>query len=91
VLKYDADDVGPRPVLLRAHELKLGSLQKNVDLANTFEPTNMSLPKEVYEMMIDKRHLPFHWIETSSCVGPFFWSTVTELDGTPRFRTYPDI
>lgn len=51
----------------------------------------MSLPKEVYEMMIDKMHLPFYWIETSSCVGPFFWSTVTELDGTPRFRTNPNI
>lgn len=68
--KYDADDVDPRPVLLRAHELKLESLQKNVDLASTFEPKNMSLPKEVYEMMIDNMHLPFHWIETSSVSAP---------------------
>jgi hypothetical protein len=87
--KYNAVNVSICSCPFQAHRrLKSESLQKDVDLANTFEPTNMSLPRSIYDMMVKAMHLPFQWIETSSCVGPFFWSTLTEVEGKPRFRKY---
>jgi hypothetical protein len=83
---HNAFDVSLLHFLYRIVILIYGSLQKNVDLPDTFEPTNLSLPKGLYKMMVETMHLPHHWIETSSCVGPFFWSTMTEVDGRPHFR-----
>ena len=62
------------------------SLQKNVKHPDTFESHTLSLPKRQYESMVKSMKLPLSWIETSSCVGPVFWSATTMIDGKQYLR-----
>jgi hypothetical protein len=57
------------------------SLQKEVKHPDTFEAHTLSLPKKQYESMVKSLKLPLSWIETSSCVGPVFWSGTTLVEG----------
>lgn len=56
------------------------SLQKEVKHPDTFESHTLSLPKKQYENMVKSIKLPLSWIETSSCVGPVFWSGIILID-----------
>jgi hypothetical protein len=47
----------------------------------TFTPKHISLPKDKYASMVQAFKLPLKGIETTSVVGPFFWSA---FDGTKK-------
>ena len=68
-------------VLVCKQLLIKNSLQKEVRQTDTFESNVLSLPKKIYEKMVKSMRLPLSWIETSSCVGPVFWSGVELVDG----------
>ncbi|KAF3073740.1 hypothetical protein CFAM422_004489 [Trichoderma lentiforme] len=55
-------------------------LQVDAQHSDTFAPRCISLPRENYSAMVQALHLPQMAIETSSVVGPFFWSTVDRDD-----------
>jgi hypothetical protein len=57
------------------------SLQEEVKQPDTFESNVLSLPKKIYSSMVKSMKLPLSWIETSSCVGPVFWSGTAWIDG----------
>jgi hypothetical protein len=62
------------------------SLQKEVRQPDTFDSDVLSLPKEQYQSMVKSIKLPLSWIETSSCVGPVFWSGITSIDGKQHLQ-----
>ena len=62
------------------------SLQENASHQDTFEPKTLSVPKEFYEKIVASMHLPLSWIETSSAVGPFFWSGLEQNGGNTYLR-----
>lgn len=65
----------------------LSRLQVDAQHSDTFAPRCISLPRENYSAMVQALHLPQMAIETSSVVGPFFWSTVDRDDnGITRLR-----
>ncbi|KAK3361702.1 hypothetical protein B0T24DRAFT_113334 [Lasiosphaeria ovina] len=49
-------------------------LQKNARHPETFSPRHISMEPKDYKAMIDGLHLPRLAIETTSVVGPYFWS-----------------
>ncbi|KAF1731831.1 hypothetical protein CRV24_008021 [Beauveria bassiana] len=53
---------------------------------DTFMPKVLSLPKDVYEQMVRVLRLPFRGIETTSVVGPFFWSSYDHDDADPHLH-----
>ncbi|KAL5092937.1 hypothetical protein Trisim1_000666 [Trichoderma cf. simile WF8] len=62
-------------------------LQIDAQHSDTFAPRCISLPRENYSAMVQALHLPQMAIETSSVVGPFFWSTVDRDDnGSTRLH-----
>lgn len=50
-------------------------------------PKVLSLPKDAYEQMVRVLRLPFRGIETTSVVGPFFWTSYDHDDADPHLRT----
>ncbi|KAJ3473033.1 hypothetical protein NLG97_g10556 [Lecanicillium saksenae] len=56
---------------------------------DTFMPKVLSLPKESYEQMVRVLRLPFRGIETTSVVGPFFWTSYDHDDADPHLRMLP--
>lgn len=64
-------------------------MQKNAKDKDTFMPKVISLSKDSYETMVRALKLPFRGIETSSVVGPFFWSAYDQDDDDPHLRTKP--
>ncbi|KFA78014.1 hypothetical protein S40288_05232, partial [Stachybotrys chartarum IBT 40288] len=61
-------------------------VQKNAKDKDTFMPKVLSLPKDSYENMVRVLHLPFRGVETSSVVGPFFWSALDQDDDNPHLQ-----
>lgn len=62
------------------------SVQKNAMDKETFMPKVLSLSKDSYEEMVRVMRLPFRGIETTSIVGPFFWSALDQDDEDPHLR-----
>ncbi|KAJ6788656.1 hypothetical protein PWT90_04965 [Aphanocladium album] len=58
---------------------------------DTFTPRVLSLPKESYEQMVRVFRLPFRGIETTSVVGPFFWTSYDHDDADPHLPLPADI
>ncbi|OAA34448.1 Mg2+ transporter protein, CorA-like/Zinc transport protein ZntB [Metarhizium rileyi] len=61
-------------------------VQKNAKDKHTFTPKVISLPKDSYEAMVRVMKLPFRGIETTSVVGPFFWSSLDQDDEDPHLQ-----
>ncbi|KAH7328508.1 hypothetical protein B0I35DRAFT_403864 [Stachybotrys elegans] len=61
-------------------------MQKNAKDKDTFMPKVISLPKEAYANMVNVLALPSRAIETSSIVGPFFWSSYDQDDDNPHLH-----
>ncbi|KAL7957855.1 hypothetical protein V8C34DRAFT_284570 [Trichoderma compactum] len=62
-------------------------LQENAQHEDTFAPRCISMTHEEYSAMVQTLHLPQTAIETSSVVGPFFWSTMDRDDnGSTRLH-----
>jgi hypothetical protein len=71
-----------------AHLVKLTipRLQKNCENSETFTPHYISLKPHVYKSMVTAFNLPYRAIESSSCVGPFFWAAWDQDESTPHLR-----
>ncbi|OAA48309.1 Mg2+ transporter protein, CorA-like/Zinc transport protein ZntB [Beauveria brongniartii RCEF 3172] len=61
-------------------------VQTDAQDKDTFMPKVLSLPKDVYEQMVRVLRLPFRGIETTSVVGPFFWSSYDHDDADPHLH-----
>ncbi|PMB69586.1 hypothetical protein BM221_004230 [Beauveria bassiana] len=61
-------------------------VQTDAQDKDTFMPKVLSLPKDVYEQMVRGLRLPFRGIETTSVVGPFFWSSYDHDDADPHLH-----
>jgi len=61
---------------MSTYHLLCASLQTNADKADTFSPRHISLKPEAYEEMLRTWALPLKAIESTSAVGPFFWSVL---------------
>ncbi|KAH8658766.1 hypothetical protein BGZ60DRAFT_531448 [Tricladium varicosporioides] len=61
-------------------------LQQNAQHADTFTPDVLSLTQKQYKAMVNALHLPYRWIESMSCVGPFFWSAWDQDEETPHLQ-----
>ncbi|GAO16925.1 hypothetical protein UVI_02046360 [Ustilaginoidea virens] len=59
-------------------------VQKNAKDKDTFMPKVLSLPKDSYASMVRLMKLPYRGIETTSVVGPFFWSSFDQDDDDPH-------
>ncbi|KAE8444945.1 hypothetical protein EG329_014072 [Mollisiaceae sp. DMI_Dod_QoI] len=66
-------------------ELRL-ILQQNAQDAETFTPRVLSLRPEPYRRMIQAFHLSMRAIESTSCVGPFFWAAIDQDDENPHLQ-----
>ncbi|CAM1505370.1 Fc.00g110070.m01.CDS01 [Cosmosporella sp. VM-42] len=61
-------------------------IQKNAQDKDTFMPKVISLSKDAYESMVRELRLPFRAIESTSVVGPFFWSAFDQDDEDPHLQ-----
>lgn len=61
-------------------------VQKNAKDKDTFMPKVLSLPKDSYASMVRLMKLPYRGIETTSVVGPFFWSSFDQDDDDPHLQ-----
>ncbi|KAG5933432.1 hypothetical protein E4U53_000989 [Claviceps sorghi] len=61
-------------------------VQKNAKDKDTFMPKVISLPRDSYAAMVRVMKLPFRGIETTSVVGPFFWSSFDQDDHDPHLQ-----
>src|SRR5262249_26892862 len=50
-------------------------------------PLVITLTHASYESMVRTFRLPFRAIESTSVVGPFFWSSIDQDDEDPHLRT----
>lgn len=62
------------------------SVQMNAKQNETFTPKHISLPKDKYESMMLAFNLPLKAVETTSVVGPFFWSALAGDRESPYLR-----
>ncbi|KAK5657410.1 hypothetical protein OQA88_2980 [Cercophora sp. LCS_1] len=62
-------------------------IQDNLKRPEAFHPTSISLTADNYESLVRKMHLPLQIAESSSVVGPFFWSAATETLPDPSTIT----
>ncbi len=60
----------------------------NAKHPDTFSPKVLSLPKNLYETMVQAMKLPYKSIETTAVVGPFFWCAYNEDDSDPHLRMW---
>lgn len=77
------------PLLQEQTAHKNGRLQSNAQQPETFTPSVLSLQPAAYVSMIEKLHLPYKAVETTSCVGPFFWSAFDDDEENPHLRMCP--
>ena len=75
---------GSRHDLLKAN--RFCSPQKNARHPETFAPLVHSMKPEDYSDMVHAMHLPTRAIESSSCVGPFFWAGMSTDKQNPCLR-----
>ncbi|KAL2164543.1 hypothetical protein VTH06DRAFT_3760 [Thermothelomyces fergusii] len=61
-------------------------LQQDAQHPETFTPCYLSLTQQAYVDMIRTWRLPLRTIETSSVVGPFFWSAFDQDDDDPHLQ-----
>lgn len=61
-------------------------LQQNAKQAETFAPHVISLLPEAYKKMVIAMNLPYRAIESTSCVGPFFWSAWDQDEESPHLQ-----
>ncbi|OAQ97889.1 hypothetical protein LLEC1_01514 [Akanthomyces lecanii] len=76
-------DLRPGTTLLSGLRLIVQTDAKDKD---TFMPKVLSLPKDAYEQMVRVLRLPFRGIETTSVVGPFFWTSYDHDDADPHLH-----
>ena len=62
----------------------LTRIQKNAKHPETFSPQYISLSHDHYEAMVRGMKLPYRAIESTSAVGPFFWSSFNRDDNDPH-------
>ena len=63
-------------------------VQQKVKNPDTFSPNVISLPHHRYKKMVDALRLPYRGIETTSAVGPVFWSAFDQDEETPHLRKF---
>lgn len=68
-------------------KLTTRSLQLNAKHPETFSHHTLSLKPRHYKSMVTAMNLPFRGIETTSCVGPFFWCAYDQDEVNPHLRT----
>ncbi|KAH8815605.1 hypothetical protein F5884DRAFT_772905 [Xylogone sp. PMI_703] len=61
-------------------------LQQNAQHPETFTPHVISLKPEMYKSMVEIMNLPYRGIESTSVVGPFFWSAYDQDDENPHLQ-----
>ncbi|KAF4626992.1 hypothetical protein G7Y89_g11165 [Cudoniella acicularis] len=61
-------------------------LQQNAQHPETFTPHVISLKPEQYVSMVEALNLPYRSIESTSCVGPFFWSAWDQDEENPHLQ-----
>ncbi|KAJ2906843.1 uncharacterized protein MKZ38_010341 [Zalerion maritima] len=61
-------------------------IQKSAYKPETFSPNVISLSHNAYERMVRGMSLPFRAIESTSVVGPFFWSAFNHDDSNPHLH-----
>ncbi|KAF5232402.1 hypothetical protein FANTH_13021 [Fusarium anthophilum] len=61
-------------------------VQKNAKHPDTFLPKVISLPPDRYSSMVRTLNLPYRGIETTSVVGPFFWSAHDQDEDEPHLQ-----
>jgi hypothetical protein len=66
--------------------LTVPRLQQNAKHPETFTPHVISLNPEAYRAMVMTMNLPYRAIESSSCVGPFFWAAWDQDEENPHLR-----
>lgn len=64
------------------------SLQLNASHPETFSHHVISLRPGHYKSMVRTMNLPFRGIESTSCVGPFFWCAYDQDSENPHLRTF---
>jgi hypothetical protein len=64
----------------------VSSLQLRAKDPETFTPYVISFSPETYTKMVDTLHLPARAIESTSVVGPFFWSAHDQDDEDPHLQ-----
>ncbi|RFU33233.1 hypothetical protein B7463_g3112, partial [Scytalidium lignicola] len=62
-------------------------LQQNAQHPETFTPHVISMKPEMYKSMVETMNLPYRAIESTSAVGPFFWSAYDQDDENPHIQT----
>ena len=75
--------------LLQCQDIKLTkphSLQQNAKHPDTFAPHVISLEPSVYKAMVVAFNLPYRSIESTTAVGPFFWTAWDQDEATPHLR-----
>ncbi|TVY67506.1 hypothetical protein LSUE1_G008439, partial [Lachnellula suecica] len=73
------------PGVVRLASLRL-ILQQNAKHPETFAPHVISLPPNVYRSMVVSMNLPYRGIESTSVVGPFFWSAWDQDEENPHLQ-----
>lgn len=61
-------------------------LQQNAKHPETFTPHVISLRPEAYTAMVTTMNLPYRAIESTSCVGPFFWCAYDQDYENPHLQ-----
>lgn len=61
-------------------------LQLNACHPETFSPSHISLPPQVYVEMVEALRLPYRGIESGSAVGPLFWSALDGDEADPHLQ-----
>lgn len=78
-----SDEDGTKPHLTASFRMVL---QQNARNADTFTPNYISLRQSAYVEMVEKLHLPYRGIESTSVVGPFFWCALDQDEERPRIQ-----
>lgn len=66
----------------------LHRLQQNASHPDTFTPHYLSFEHLEYISMVNALHLPYRLIESTSCVGPFFWAAWDQDEENPHLRRF---
>ncbi|KAG9236685.1 hypothetical protein BJ875DRAFT_371599 [Amylocarpus encephaloides] len=61
-------------------------LQKDAKHPDTFSPQHISFTSQQYKSMIEVLNLPYRSIESTTCVGPFFWAAWDQNEEDPHLQ-----
>lgn len=61
-------------------------LQVDAKQNDTFKPSVITLPHDIYRDMVKSFNLSYQWIETSAAVGPLFWTCWDQDDDDPHLQ-----